>query len=174
MVRPELVRLLSQHGKTTEVKEEVPIVQITDWRELAERRDHCFGNSAYHQQVCARMTEVLQEILPNITSLYRLSAMWKEALSDSDDEKRIEASFQAAAQTITDWYELNDLLNRTSYPKTLVIAVRERIAYLITEVSAEKCPDWFLALLRDPNSCVVRDVLKQKIEELKKELNIAD
>lgn len=45
---------------------------------------------------------------------------------------------------------------------------------LISEVSAEECPNWFLALLRDPDDCIVHSVLEQKIEDLKAELNITD
>lgn len=103
------MRLLGQYGKTREVKEEVPPDQMYSWDELVERRDNSFTDPVYHQQICVRMTEILQKILPNITSLYQLFTMWREASAGSDDEKQIEARMQEVVKTTIDWYELNNL-----------------------------------------------------------------
>lgn len=173
MVRPELVRLLSQYGKTEEIKEVVPPDQINEWDELVERRDNT-SDPVYHQQICERITEILQKILPNITNLNWLFTMWREALAGSDDEKLIEARMKEVVNTTTDWYELNNLWDNIPYDCTIECMTSERIAQLISRVSADECPDWFLVLLRDPDSCVVRDVLEQKIKDLKAELDIAD
>jgi hypothetical protein len=173
MARSELVRLLGQYGKTAEVNEEVPPDQIDDWDELIERQEST-SDPVYSQQIGVRMTEVLRVLLPKITCLRRLATMWFDARVGSDDEWLIEARIEEVVKDSTDWYELNRLWDDCSYGSIIEGMVSERIAQLISEVSAEECPNWFLVLLRDSFGCIVSDVLKQKIRDLKKELNITD
>lgn len=173
MVSLELVRLLGQYGKTVKINEEVPPDQINDWDELVKRRNYT-SDPVYRQQVRARMTEVLHNILPNIRSFFQLVVMWNNVPVGSDDREQIEARMREVVN-ITDEDELNRLRDeKWIYICTFEEMVRQRRRQLISEVSAKKCPNWFLAFLSDPDSCGVREVLDQKVAELKKELTITD
>jgi len=174
MVRPELVQALRERNQTIQPEQKPPLEQITDWDLLVELRDDVFRRYCPQQQIDERMREVLPSILPHISSWYRLEMMWEDCYAESEERKQIEARMEEVAESISDWYELNKLWDDTIDTRAFEGMVGERITQLISEVSAEECPDWFLALLRDPDSCVVRDVLEQKVAVLKKELNITD
>jgi hypothetical protein len=171
MVRPELIEALIGSNQKVQTEEKLPLEQITDWDLLVELKEDIFHRYSPHQQVDERMREVLPNILPHISSWYRLEMMWGDCYSGSEERKQIEVRMEEVVKCMSDWYELNHLWDDT-YTCALEGMVSERIAQLISEVSAEECPDWFLALLRDPDSCVVSDVLEQKIKDLKAELNI--
>ena len=163
MVMSELVRLLGQYGKAVDVTEEVPLDQIDDWDELIERQENT-SDPVYYQQIGVRMTEVLGVLLPNITCLRRLATMWHDARVGSDDEEQIEARMKKVVKNSTDWYELNRLWDDSNYGSALEGMARERMTQLISKVSAKKCPDWFLVLLREPDNYSGTQILDTPVE----------
>ncbi|OGY36347.1 MAG: hypothetical protein A3I08_04490 [Candidatus Andersenbacteria bacterium RIFCSPLOWO2_02_FULL_46_11] len=147
---------------------QLPILlpDISDWDKLVVMWKMTSKDSAASRLIEKRMENICRDV----TSWNRLRQMIKAVHRDTAPSELIEARMLVILPGLLMNAGWDDLvgMRQDVWPSTRPgDLIENRLKELINSIDASNCPEWFMKLIRRPETCPVRETLDQKVRQIK-------